>query len=246
MLKYDGTFENLVKELASLGGQWDESQIGKKVLRVGGGILNWWPTTGTLQFQGSDNGKAELAELVSALLGERMCINGKVDTDNTSPAFESEPSVEIALESELSAEPVAEPITERPGGREPHRMTVLEMTSYVIDMVQGRIFSSSHIPADQHDMILSVFIPLALGATSGMDTSKIGDVWEYLNRANGFVNGMPSFSSCRIVHAEDMKLMEPIIMSYRQCMKDAMHRVHNDIANSLLHQVENSEVSCRV
>lgn len=50
--KYTGNFEKLKASLALIGGEWDETQPGKKVLRRDGGVLNWYVSTGSLQFQG--------------------------------------------------------------------------------------------------------------------------------------------------------------------------------------------------
>ena len=45
-LKFTGTFESLKGKLSSLGGEWHEDQPSKKVLRLNGGLLNWFSSTG--------------------------------------------------------------------------------------------------------------------------------------------------------------------------------------------------------
>ncbi len=61
-------FDQLKGRLSSIDGEWDESQKNKKVLRYQGGIINWYETTGTLQFQGQAKGKAALETLVREIL----------------------------------------------------------------------------------------------------------------------------------------------------------------------------------
>lgn len=67
-LKFSGTFESLKDKLSSLKGEWNEDQPTKKVLRVNGGILNWFISTGTLQFQGKSPGLDRLQTSVPYLL----------------------------------------------------------------------------------------------------------------------------------------------------------------------------------
>jgi len=67
-LKFTGTFDSLKDKLVSLNGDWHEDQPGKKVLRLNGGLLNWFSSTGTLQFQGKSPGLEELQASVSHLL----------------------------------------------------------------------------------------------------------------------------------------------------------------------------------
>ncbi len=61
-------FDQLKKKLSSIGGEWDESQKNKKILRYQGGIMNWYETTGTIQFQGQVEGKVVLEENVRKVL----------------------------------------------------------------------------------------------------------------------------------------------------------------------------------
>lgn len=67
-LKFTGSFESLKLKLSSLNGEWHEDQPSKKVLRLNGGILNWFIGTGTLQFQGKSPGLDRLQALVPYLL----------------------------------------------------------------------------------------------------------------------------------------------------------------------------------
>jgi cytidine deaminase len=67
-LKFTGTFEDMKNKLSSLGGEWNDDQPNKKVLRLNGGVLNWFTSTGTLQFQGRSPGLEQLQALVPHLL----------------------------------------------------------------------------------------------------------------------------------------------------------------------------------
>lgn len=67
-LKFTGTFDSLKSKLTSLNGEWYEDQPSKKVLRLNGGLLNWFSNTGTLQFQGRSPGLETLQASVPHLL----------------------------------------------------------------------------------------------------------------------------------------------------------------------------------
>ena len=62
------TYSELKEKLSELDGEWDESQANKKVFRHNGGIMNWYESTGTIQFQGREDGKAFLEAKVKFLL----------------------------------------------------------------------------------------------------------------------------------------------------------------------------------
>ena len=67
-LMFSGTFEELATKLSPLGGQWDCSQTNKKVYRLYNGVMNWFDSTGTINFQGKDPGKSTLETKVPTLL----------------------------------------------------------------------------------------------------------------------------------------------------------------------------------
>lgn len=68
MFKFTGSYEDLVRKLASISGEWEESQKNKKVFRARNGIMNWYETTGTISFQGKEDGRVWLESEVSELL----------------------------------------------------------------------------------------------------------------------------------------------------------------------------------
>lgn len=67
-LKFSGAFSDLTDKLESLGGEWDKSQSNKKVFRLNGGVMNWFESTGTINFQGKTPGKTFLETEVPKLL----------------------------------------------------------------------------------------------------------------------------------------------------------------------------------
>jgi deoxycytidylate deaminase len=67
-LKFTGSFDDLKNKLTSIEGEWDDSQPNKKVLRKNEGVMNWFESTGTINFQGKGGGKTELESSVPNLL----------------------------------------------------------------------------------------------------------------------------------------------------------------------------------
>lgn len=65
-------YAELKDKLNSVGDDWDETQSGKKVLRHDGGIMNWFESTGTIQFQGKPGKKESLERLVAAALNPEI------------------------------------------------------------------------------------------------------------------------------------------------------------------------------
>jgi len=62
------SYEELKKRLSVVNGVWDESQTNKKVLRLNGGVMNWYESTGTIYFQGGQEGKRYLESTVKSIL----------------------------------------------------------------------------------------------------------------------------------------------------------------------------------
>jgi hypothetical protein len=62
------SYEELKKQLSVVNGVWDESQTNKKVLRLNGGVMNWYESTGTIYFQGGQEGKRYLESTVKSIL----------------------------------------------------------------------------------------------------------------------------------------------------------------------------------
>ncbi len=66
--QFEGTLEELQTLLSASGvnGKWDDDGQGKHIFRSGGGgVLNWWPSKGTVQIQGKENAKAKITAALS-------------------------------------------------------------------------------------------------------------------------------------------------------------------------------------
>ena len=61
--KFYGTVEELKEKFSSIQGEWTK-QAGKISFRTQrGGIMNYWPSKGTIQFQGKEDARHELEEI---------------------------------------------------------------------------------------------------------------------------------------------------------------------------------------
>ncbi|MBB6580634.1 TIR domain-containing protein [Ralstonia solanacearum] len=65
MAEFKGTYEDLQSKLTVLGcvGTWTEVSNGKQFKSSDGGILNWFPATGKINFQGSASARTKLESL---------------------------------------------------------------------------------------------------------------------------------------------------------------------------------------
>jgi hypothetical protein len=68
-LKFTGKFEEIKAKLDAIKGNWHELRENQKQFRAeSGGIVNWYPSTGTLNFQGEPSSAATLQEAIQAAL----------------------------------------------------------------------------------------------------------------------------------------------------------------------------------
>lgn len=67
-LKFVGTYAELQFKLDPLNGTWDNSHPNKKTFKLDDGLMNWFESTGSINFQGKTKGKNELESRVPALL----------------------------------------------------------------------------------------------------------------------------------------------------------------------------------
>lgn len=59
--KFNGSIEELKVLMASVPGDWSEDGNGKHTFRTkDGGVMNWWPSKGTINLQGNEEGKAKI------------------------------------------------------------------------------------------------------------------------------------------------------------------------------------------
>ena len=105
------------------------------------------------------------------------------------------------------------------------RMSDDALRKLILDFVDGRIFTSVHIPSNQMQSMLSmVFMPLALGALHKVhpdSLANIGLIYEYLDQAAPrSINGMPIFFSCRMVHKDDWQRAIPAIQAEEERRKN--------------------------
>jgi len=55
--RFTGSIDELKRQIdqAGIAGNWTDSEQGKYVFRSkAGAVLNWWPSTGTVQIQGKE------------------------------------------------------------------------------------------------------------------------------------------------------------------------------------------------
>ena len=67
-LMFKASYEELKALLSGIEGVWDDPQQNKKVLRLNGGVMNWYESTGTIYFQGVAEGKRYLESRVRSAL----------------------------------------------------------------------------------------------------------------------------------------------------------------------------------
>lgn len=72
-LKFTQSFEDLKAALAELAdsGEWVDLNPNQKQFRHEWGVLNWYPSTGTINFQGKSNAQNALERRVAVLLKTR-------------------------------------------------------------------------------------------------------------------------------------------------------------------------------
>lgn len=64
-IRFNGTIQNLKEMLKNTRGAWTSKRSGQYVFRTSeGGVLNWWPSTGTIQIQGTKNGRIFLENIL--------------------------------------------------------------------------------------------------------------------------------------------------------------------------------------
>jgi len=68
--RFTGTFDELKLKLSGIPGEWKDLNPNQKQLRtLSGGVLNWYPTTGTFMFQGKPSALDALRSEVNAAFG---------------------------------------------------------------------------------------------------------------------------------------------------------------------------------
>ncbi len=96
------------------------------------------------------------------------------------------------------------------------RMTDDDLRKFINDFLGNLIFSMAHMTeAEIKNNLGTVFVPIALGgfAKYNPDSLKqIGMIYEYYHKAlpRG-INGLPFFTSCRVMHIDDWKRAKKVI-----------------------------------
>lgn len=80
--KFEGTLDDLkaLLEQAGFSGRWSDDGRGKHSFRsLENGVLNWWPNTGSLNFQGKAESKTKLEALFEDSVSEtRVCEQNEI------------------------------------------------------------------------------------------------------------------------------------------------------------------------
>lgn len=95
-MKFNGTFEELKSKTSIILGEWVDLNANQKQFRtVAGGVINWWPSTGTLQIQGKLEVKGQLEEKLHDLLNSKVEENKIViNTQSDRNVVENIPKIE--------------------------------------------------------------------------------------------------------------------------------------------------------
>lgn len=101
-------------------------------------------------------------------------------------------------------------------------LTDEELKILAKDMVEGRVFSSDHIPEEQASLLPSIFMVLGLMNKEQREGLKgVALVYEYIEKAvPSIINGYPCFSSLRTVHDEQYKQLGIYINDYLELTKE--------------------------
>ncbi|MFT4804993.1 MAG: deoxycytidylate deaminase [Psychroserpens sp.] len=67
-ITFTGNYSELQDKLSSLSGEWEENQPNKKVFKLNGVVMNWFETTGTIQFQGKPRLKEQTENIIKHCL----------------------------------------------------------------------------------------------------------------------------------------------------------------------------------
>lgn len=99
-----------------------------------------------------------------------------------------------------------------------NRMEKEDLKKLALDMHKGLIFADTQI--QQPNMLVMVFMPLALMPINKKWVDQVGLIYEYLDKAGPrSVNGMPTFMSMRIVPRADLPMLIEYVKKYEKAEK---------------------------
>lgn len=119
--RFAGTFEELKASLVKINGKWREPSEGhKQFAGPTGGFLNWYPSRGTLDFQGKPAEVAALREAVFAALnlGGLMASESAIETESQPAARRISEESEHASERNGLDDKIASAMAQSPVGSE--------------------------------------------------------------------------------------------------------------------------------
>lgn len=93
------------------------------------------------------------------------------------------------------------------------------------DIFKSSVFTERHINENDVRLLQSIFMPLVLGALSGIteeQQKQVGMIYEYLEKAGPrSVNGYPVFFSMKILHIDDSEEVWDMYFKMKKAVENA-------------------------
>lgn len=98
-------------------------------------------------------------------------------------------------------------------GEEPMRHTEEELKQFIFDVVDNKVFTDRHLPENAGNVAGMVFMCLMMMPPPPPDfLDKVALIYEHMSKAGPrSINGMPMFTSHRLMHKEDWARVQPHI-----------------------------------
>jgi hypothetical protein len=92
------------------------------------------------------------------------------------------------------------------------RMSEAALATLLRDICDGRVFTSEQVP--DMDQLPMVFLPILFGGLADVDLTTLGILCAETETAMPWsINGLPVFSSMRLVHKDDWERIRPTIVA---------------------------------
>ncbi len=101
-----------------------------------------------------------------------------------------------------------------------------ELKQIAVDLFHGKLFTDRHIPKNEPNGMLMVFMPL--GLMEPKDLKKLQDdppgmIFEYINKAGPrSINGLPGFFSFQMLSQDDTKTVLEMYKKLEEAQKEAL------------------------